>query len=74
MTALGIRRGSDTLTIIAYLARHCRRQADRQARLAGLLRDRWSDVPQAETVAWRYPSVGPDGLPPAEIDFGTSGP
>jgi hypothetical protein len=63
------RRGGEALMIITYLARHCGRDADRRARLAGLLREQWNHVPEAETVAGWFPGVGPDGRPAAEIDF-----
>jgi hypothetical protein len=64
-------RSGEELMIIEYLARHCGRNADRRARLAGLIRERWSRVLDVEIVAQRYPGVGPDGPPPAEIDFRT---
>jgi hypothetical protein len=62
-------RSVEALMITEYLARHCGRNADRRARLAGLLRERWNHVPEPETVARRYPGVGPDGGPSREIDF-----
>jgi hypothetical protein len=64
-----VQRGGEALMIITYLARHCGRDADRRARLAGLLCEQWNHVPEAETVAGRYPGAGPDGRPAAEIDF-----
>jgi hypothetical protein len=63
------RRGGEALMTIAYLARHCGRNADRRDGLSGLLRERWNHVPQPEAVAGWYPGVGPDGPPAAEIDF-----
>lgn len=63
-------RQGEALVIIAYLARHCGRDAGRRTRLAGLLRERWTRVPEAKMVAGRYPGVSPDGPPPSEIDFG----
>lgn len=64
-------RGGEALEIIEYLARHCGLNADRGALLAGLLRERWRHVPDAEAVARWYLGIGPGGPPPAEIDFGT---
>jgi hypothetical protein len=63
-------RQGEALVVIAYLARHCGRDAGRRIRLAALLRERWTRLPEAKMVAGRYPGVSPDGLPPADIDFG----
>lgn len=67
-------RQGEALVIIAYLARHCGRDADRRTQLAGLLRERWTRVPEAKMVAGRYPGVSPGGPSPAEIDFGAYAP
>jgi hypothetical protein len=66
-------RSGEALMIIEYLARHCGRNADRRARLAGLLHERWNHVPEPENVARRYPGVRPDGRPLPEIDFAALG-
>lgn len=63
-------RQGEALVVIAYLARHCGSDAGRRVRLASLLRERWTRVPEAKMVAGRYPGVSPAGLSPADIDFG----
>ena len=49
-------RQGEALVVIAYLARHCGRDAGRKIRLAGLLRERWTRVPDAKMLAVRYPA------------------
>jgi HEAT repeat protein len=70
------RQADEAQLIIAYLARHCAGHADRCTRLAGLLRDRWSRLPDSVryTAADQYPGVGPGGPLPAEIDFASYAP
>ncbi len=63
-------RQGEALVVIAYLARHCGRDAGRKNRLAGLLRERWTRVPDAKMLAVRYPGVIPGGPPPSDVDFG----
>jgi hypothetical protein len=70
------RQAGEADLTIAYLARHCGRDADRCQRLAGLLRDRWSRLPDSVryAMAEQYPGVGPGGPLPAEIDFANYAP
>jgi hypothetical protein len=65
------RQAGEVLLFIGYLARHCAQKHDRSARLAGLLRRRWSRLPDsaAQAAAGRYPGVGPGGPPSADIGF-----
>lgn len=65
------RRADEAELVIAYLARHCGRDADRCTRLAGLLRHQWGRLPDSVRYAVKedYPGVGPGGPLPAEIDF-----
>jgi hypothetical protein len=70
------RQAVEAVHIIEYLARSGAGNRDRSVRLIGVLRDRWTHLPERaqNAIAELYRGIGPGGPAPAYVYLGTHAP